>query len=1112
MERYEFKDGASQKFWEVWVEGDTLTVRFGKIGTNGQTKEKSFDSAAAAEKEKTKLIKEKTGKGYAAAGAAQSPAPASPPAAKPNKQQVAPAQEETAPPSAEVEAKAPRAPRPLILGDRIVKQSPLPTRTRPAPALSTNESATALSDMLTSKAKTSPTWPEHLASFVPPAEEDAAAIAKHMLEIEAVATGPLGYRNPKDDGRPVAMTMCRAYGQWLVSARGAPFVMDVANAIVEERQTHRVHYAAGGWSFASLLGLRAAMSSAPAASYDTALHHCLARCVDTDWPRNAYTAFVLADDRSDPHPLQMLSVLEAAAAQGVEVGAQVALAPLIAESPAPSAWRAKRTYFMYYAYAYASAAEIALTAASAANARGESPLPVLDWLLYYATDDDKTAIACVILDTHDDDALALLAPLLHEKPVRAALDSAVDIYPDWTFQRMLELLGAARAEPSMRARAMKVIETHGLETTRSWATAIGGRAQTYYDALAAAGAQEMARTDDLPSFLRAPPWREKKQAASDDIVVQVEERASPLTFKPGRVAEPHPWVKSALMSDSHALVAFLETTERDFATMRSRVLAPSVPLPNSAASESEVLAWLSRRLDEIHTASRYALGGYGGLINGVHFQPDALALTLWNKPSVMQLGWGIDWESRITKMLTRFGEGALPGLVKIVEADPTTLLPFVQDVDTPALAPIAARAFLKLKKARATGRAWLKSHPRAAVLGLVPAAVGKSGEARDAAEYALRFLKVENPDALQKVIAEFAGDEAQINAAIEQVLSRDPFSRTPSKVAKPPAWLSISSLSRPELKAGGALPNEAMTALVEMLSFVNPADVYPGVFAFREACTPDSLARFSWDLFSAWLAEGAPSKEGWAFRALGWFGDDECARQLTRLVRKWPGESAHARAVTGLDVLADIGTDVALMNLNGVAEKVKFKGLQDRARDKIAALAEARELSPEELADRLAPDLDLDDRGGLDLDFGPRQFRAGFDEFLKPWVKDETGARLKDLPKPSKSDDVDKAKEASAKWAALKKDARAIASLQLARLETMLATGRRSKPEVFHTFFASHPLIRHLAQRLVWGMYETDQVDAGPRLYFRVGEDLSFTDANDDSVTIDVSANAPGFV
>ncbi len=68
MERYEFRDGSSQKFWEVGVEANTLTVRFGKIGTNGQVKTKTLASIEAAEKERATLIKEKTGKGYVLCG------------------------------------------------------------------------------------------------------------------------------------------------------------------------------------------------------------------------------------------------------------------------------------------------------------------------------------------------------------------------------------------------------------------------------------------------------------------------------------------------------------------------------------------------------------------------------------------------------------------------------------------------------------------------------------------------------------------------------------------------------------------------------------------------------------------------------------------------------------------------------------------------------------------------------------------------------------------------------------------------------------------------------------------------------------------------------------
>lgn len=60
----ENESGVASKFWEITVEGKNVHVRFGKIGVNGQITEKSFDSAEEADAHATKIIAEKTKKGY----------------------------------------------------------------------------------------------------------------------------------------------------------------------------------------------------------------------------------------------------------------------------------------------------------------------------------------------------------------------------------------------------------------------------------------------------------------------------------------------------------------------------------------------------------------------------------------------------------------------------------------------------------------------------------------------------------------------------------------------------------------------------------------------------------------------------------------------------------------------------------------------------------------------------------------------------------------------------------------------------------------------------------------------------------------------------------------
>ena len=64
----EFEEGTSSKFWRARVEGKTLYVNYGKIGSNGQTQVKDFGDKATAQNEYEKLVREKRKKGYVDSG------------------------------------------------------------------------------------------------------------------------------------------------------------------------------------------------------------------------------------------------------------------------------------------------------------------------------------------------------------------------------------------------------------------------------------------------------------------------------------------------------------------------------------------------------------------------------------------------------------------------------------------------------------------------------------------------------------------------------------------------------------------------------------------------------------------------------------------------------------------------------------------------------------------------------------------------------------------------------------------------------------------------------------------------------------------------------------
>lgn len=380
--------------------------------------------------------------------------------------------------------------------------------------------------------------------------------------------------------------------------------------------------------------------------------------------------------------------------------------------------------------------------------------------------------------------------------------------------------------------------------------------------------------------------------------------------------------------------------------------------------------------------------------------------------------------------MLHFGLKGLPGLVNSLARYPQEALPITNYFAASELAPAVARAFNKLKTLRENARSWLLKYPEHALTGLLPAALGKAGEAQDNARAALRMLTENGHQPLLQEIAR-RYNQPEVTDAVNALLALDPLDNHPTKIPTLPAFYQPSLWTRPVLKANAqSLPDRALLHLGEMLRFPQEEVLYPGILQVKDACTADSLAEFAWDLFTAWQTAGAPSKESWAFTALGVLGNDDTARKLTPLIRAWPGESQHKRATVGLDILAAIGSDIALMQLNGIAQKLKFKALQERAKEKIADIAESRELTVAELEDRLAPDLGLDDNGSLLLDFGPRQFTVSFDETLKPFVRDASGSRLKDLPKPNKSDDESQANDAVNRYKLLKKDAR-MALIQL---------------------------------------------------------------------------------
>jgi hypothetical protein len=478
------------------------------------------------------------------------------------------------------------------------------------------------------------------------------------------------------------------------------------------------------------------------------------------------------------------------------------------------------------------------------------------------------------------------------------------------------------------------------------------------------------------------------------------------------------------------------------------------------------------------------------------------------------------------EVLARYGAEAAAPVLDVARRSPAAAAGLLAPIASAEAAVLIAGWLARVRSARAIALAWLARHPEAAARVLIPIAVGKIGQSRSDAEGALRAMHAGGQaDLVRAVAAGFDSDAAaggsgpdaasgglgpdaaaggsgpgSVAAAVEEILAVDPLTILPRAMPQLPDWANPALLPPVRLTGDrGALPAEAVRHVITMLAISRLDNVYPGLSVVVTECEPGDLAGLAWALFTQWREAAHPSKQNWALDALGLLGDDETVRRLAPVIRAWPGEGGHSRAVAGLDVLAAIGTDLALMHLDGIAQKVKFRGLRERATEKIAELAAELGLTPDELADRLVPDLGLDEAGSLVLDYGRRTFTVGFDEQLKPFVTDASGRPLKTLPKPGTQDDPVSAPEAYQRFAALKKDVRAIASDQVRRLEHAMTGQRRWTGAAFRQFLAGHPLLRHLVRRLVWARFDaTGQPGAG----LRVAEDGSLAGVTDETVTL----------
>ncbi|EMK12262.1 leucine rich repeat protein [Leptospira kirschneri serovar Bim str. 1051] len=432
-------------------------------------------------------------------------------------------------------------------------------------------------------------------------------------------------------------------------------------------------------------------------------------------------------------------------------------------------------------------------------------------------------------------------------------------------------------------------------------------------------------------------------------------------------------------------------------------------------------------------------------------------------------------------------------------------------------APEVAKPLLylyALPKLAAETKNWFIECPYFAIEELVPAVLDEDKKISELAIEILQSLFARGYGEI--ILQEKAKHSAEIQAKIKnEILENSTFTAEPFDDSNTPAWLSDAIKTISKGKAISWVVPEELPPILIQKKKLSPSQVAAVLTELKEKGLEESsillkslkehsestsLDNFVWKLFELWISLGAPSKDKWAFTALGKLGGDRIALKLTPMIKVWPGESQHQRAVLGLEILKMIGSDTALMQLNGIAQKVKFKGLKDMANTFMESIAKKKGLRKSELEDRVVPDCGLDENGKREFNFGPRKFHFVFGPDMKPMIKDEDGKIKDDLPKPNSKDDSDLANASVEEWKLMKKQIREIGKIHLHRMEQAMVTGRRWKVEEWEMLIAKHPLMTHIAKTLLWWVCFPDRNQ--PIEVFRLTEEKDYADIHDNSLNL----------
>lgn len=359
-------------------------------------------------------------------------------------------------------------------------------------------------------------------------------------------------------------------------------------------------------------------------------------------------------------------------------------------------------------------------------------------------------------------------------------------------------------------------------------------------------------------------------------------------------------------------------------------------------------------------------------------------------------------------------------------------------------------------------------------------------------------LETEKSSKLQKLLKEILEIEEEKEPG--QAKSASDFIKEIHKGGKKRtlAWAYLTPFSVVHMKNGEAASEEYMQALLLCYATMSIPGVNKEVYALADQLDERELNLYMNELFDKWIEEGAESKKKWVLYATSVHGGGDIVVKLEHYINEWPKHARGSIAAEAVKALALNSSPTALLIVDGISRKFKFKQIKAAAGLALEFAASQLGLGKEELADKIVPDLGFNERMERVFDYGERKFTVMITPALEIEIYDDNKKKLKNMPAPGKRDDEVKANGAYAEFKQLKRQMKTTVTNQKMRLEQALSIERKWTTESWKALFVNNPIMHQFAISLIWGVYEDGQLTAT----FRYMEDGTFNTEDEEEYTL----------